>query len=147
MAVLHDPDVLNIPFLSSYRAKAKLTYLSSIVTSRVLLIEEMADLISSATSMKDIGIPKPAKDALRPAIQSMEKVNKKTFPKVVKRVFDRIRRTSWDQRLSKLTVQNKFTDTSMPEKDSGLWRRFCRDFHLVSCPFYLGLPLTLYQLP
>ena len=123
VAVLHHPDVLNIPFLSSYRTKAKLTYLSSVIMSRDPLIEEIADLSTTAISMKHIGIPKDAKDALHLGIESVEEISRKTFPKVVKVIFDKMERSKWDERLSRLTVQNKFIDACVLEKDSGVWRR------------------------
>ena len=87
MAVLHHLDVLNIPFLSSYKTKTKLTYLSSFVMARDSLIEEIADLSTTATSMKDIGIPKAVKDAIDLGIESVEEISRKTFLNVVKKSF------------------------------------------------------------
>ena len=39
-----------------------------------------------------MGIPNAAKDALHMGIESVEEISKKTFPKVIKRVFDKMER-------------------------------------------------------
>ena len=44
-AVIHHPNVIDIPTISEYRTKTKLTFLSSIVTSEDPMITEISDLL------------------------------------------------------------------------------------------------------
>ena len=87
--------------------------------------------------MKDIGIPKAAKDTLRLGIELVEETSKKAFPRVVKGVFDTIDKSRWDECLYKLTIQNKFIDACVLQKDSGAWRRILQGLLFGQLSFLL----------
>ena len=123
VAVLHHPNVLNIPSLASLKIKAKLTYLASVVVSQDPLIEEIADLSSSLSFERNVGIPRSAREILQKGVQSVELIDRKTLPRALKGLFKQLESTRCSNCLSELTVQNKFADVCLLEEDNRVWNR------------------------
>ena len=123
VAVLHHPSVLNIPFLDSYSTAAKLSYLSAVTVSEDPLIKEIASLYSSSAFQKNYKIPSTAVDALSLAKDSVSDINRATFSKATKSIWNKSERHHWDNHLSNLTVQSKFSDACTLELDNKVWSR------------------------
>ena len=123
MAVLHHPAVLNIPFLESYSTAAKLSYLSAVTVSDDPLIEEIASLHSSSAFQKDNSVSPATVNALSLAKNSLADINRITLPKTSKAILTNSETQKWDDHLSKLTVQNKFSDACKLEQDNKVWAR------------------------
>ena len=79
VAVLHHPTILDIPFLSDFNTKAKLSYLSSVCLSPDPLINEISSIALSNSFMEEHGIPLEAKTIHTKAIQSIETITRKTL--------------------------------------------------------------------
>ena len=56
-AVIHHPNVIDIPTISEYRTKAKLTFLSSILTSKDPMITEISELLLDQDFTRSQRIP------------------------------------------------------------------------------------------
>ena len=74
MAVIHHPVVLDIPFLSSFSAKAKISYLPAVTVSKDL-INEIASLSSVSSFIAAAGIPEIAVDALELTTSSVSEIS------------------------------------------------------------------------
>ena len=107
VAVIHHPSILNIPFLSDYSTKAKLSFLSAVTTSKDPLIEiasvALSPSLSAAQCMLEV-----VGDVLSLAIESVEAINKKTLPRAVKAILKDRDVHKWNLRLQELSVQCKF---------------------------------------
>ena len=123
VAVLHHPDVLGIPFLKNYSTKAKLSYLSAVMVSKDPVIEEIAILSSSPAFSRDVNIPVSACNALQLAVGSIKEINRVTLPKSTRAIQVKIEREHWNSHLHKLTVQKKFSDVCVLERDTNVWSR------------------------
>ena len=117
MTVLHHPAVLNIPFLESYSTAAKLPYLSAVTVSDDPLI---ASLHSSSAFQKDNGV---SLATLSLGKNSLSNINRITLPKASKAIWTNSETQKWDDHLSKLTVQNKFSDACKLEQDNKVWAK------------------------
>ena len=122
-AVLHHPNVLNIPSLASLKTKAKLSYLASVVVSQDPLIEEFTGLSSSPFFEKNVSIPRFARGILQKGVQSVEAINRKTLPYAIKGISKELESTRCSNCLSELTVQNKFADICLLEENNHVWNR------------------------
>ena len=60
VAVIHHPAVMDIPFLPSFSAKAKISYLSSITLSKDPLVNEIASLSNAPSFKAAMGVPEDA---------------------------------------------------------------------------------------
>ena len=123
MAVLHHPSVLNIPFLDSFSSAAKLSYLSAVSTSDDPLIKEISSLHSTPMFQKDNKISSATVTALSIAKNSVSDINRSTLPKASRSIWRKSETQKWDDHLSKLTVQNKFSDACKLESDNKVWTR------------------------
>ena len=131
-AVLYHPNVFNIPSLASLKIKAKLTYLAPVVVSQDPLIEEIADLSSSPSFERNVGIPKTAREILQKGVQSVELIDRKTLPHALKGSFKESESTRCSNCLSELTVQIKFADVCLLEEDNRVWSRIFQGLHVPS---------------
>ena len=84
VAVIHHPAVLDIPILSSFSAKVKISYLSAVTTSKDALINEIASLSSAPSFSAAVCIPESAVDALRLAISSVLEISRNTLLQAVR---------------------------------------------------------------
>ena len=66
VAVIHHPSILNIPFLSDYSTKAKLSFLSAVTTSKIEKIALSPSLSAAQGMLEVVG------DVLSLAIESVE---------------------------------------------------------------------------
>ena len=115
-----------IPFLESYSTAAKLSYLPAVTMSDDPLIEEIASLHSSSAFQKDNGVSPATVNALSLAKNSLSDINRITLPnKASKAIWTNFETQKWDDHLSKLTVQNKFSDACKlhVEQDNKVWAR------------------------
>ena len=96
---------LDIPFLSSFSAKAKISYLSAVTVSKDPLINEIASLSSAPSFRAAACIPESAVDALQLAISSVSEISRKTLPRAVRCLFDDMSRNRWDKKFTGLSVQ------------------------------------------
>ena len=123
VAVLHHPSVLDIPFLDDFSTKAKLTFLSAATISRDPLIEEIASIALSDNMQSVLSSSKSARDVLNLAIESVESIDRRTFPRVVKHIMKEKSVEKWKAHLSNLTVQKKFNESCELEEDNRVWNR------------------------
>ena len=89
-------------------------------------------------------------DVLSLAIESVESINKKTLPRAVKAILKDRDVNSWNLRLQELSVQCKFNDICVLEKDNGVWNRIMQglpagqlSFLLCAASDTLHTPLNL----
>ena len=88
------------------------------------LIEEIASLHSSSAFQKDNGVSPATVNALSLAKNSLADINRITLPKTFKAILTNSETQKWDDHLSKLTVQNKFSDACKLEQlDNKVWAR------------------------
>ena len=102
-AVLYHPNVFNLPSLASFKIKAKLTYLASVVVSQDPLIEEIADLSSSPSFERNVGFLRTAREILQKGVQSVELIDRKMLPRALKCLFKESESTRYSNCLSELT--------------------------------------------
>ena len=63
-AVIHHPNVIDIPTISEYRTKTKLTFLSSILTSNDLMITEISELLLDQDLTRSQRVPSEVNQVL-----------------------------------------------------------------------------------
>ena len=105
------------------RSTAKLSYLSAVTVSKDPVIEEIAILSSSPAFSRDVNIPVSACNALQLAVGSIKEINRVTLPKSTRAIQVKIEREHWNSHLHKLTVQKKFSDVCVLERDTNVWSR------------------------
>ena len=79
VAVLHHPAIMDIPFLSDFNTKAKLSYLSSVHLSPDPLIEEISSITLANTFMKEQDISLKTKTIHGKTLESLATINRKTL--------------------------------------------------------------------
>ena len=122
-AALHHPHVIDIPLLSEFRTKAKLTFLASISTSRDPVIMELSTLLLDRDHNRKMGIPDIASELLEKGRSSVSIINQKTLSSQCRKIYRESRVTSCDTKLAQLTVQNKFLSVTQLEAVNHVWRR------------------------
>ena len=123
VAVLHHPTILDIPFLSDFNTKAKLSYLSSVCLSPDHLINEISSITLSNSFMEELGIPLEAKTIHTKAIQSIETITRKTLSRKTKLSHKDQCEKTWSSQLNTLTVQYKYNDVCSLESENWVWGR------------------------
>ena len=76
-------------------------------------------------------------DVLSLAIESVEAINKKTLPRALKAILKDRDVNKWNLRLQELSVQCKFNDACVLEKDNGVWNRIMQGLPAGQLPFQL----------
>ena len=122
VAVLHHPTILDIPFLSDFNTKAKLSYLSSVCLSPDPLINEISSIALSNSFMEEHGIPLEAKTIHTKAIQLIETIRKTLSRKTKLSHKDQCEKT-WSSQLNTLTVLYKYNDVCSLESENRVWGR------------------------
>ena len=70
-----------------------------------------------------MNIPVSACNALQLAVGSIKEINRVTLPKSTRAIQVKIEREHWNSHLHKLTVQKKFSDVCVLERDTNVWSR------------------------
>ena len=135
--MIHHPAVLDIPFLSSFSAKAKISYLSAVTYSKDPLIKEIVSLSSAPSFRAAVGIPESAVDVLQLAISLDSEISRKTLPRAVRCSFDHLSRYRWDEKLTGLSVQCKFMSMCELEGDNRVWHRIMQHLPAGQLSFIL----------
>ena len=120
VAVLHHPVILDIPFLSDYNTKVKLSYLSSVCLSPDPFIEELSSIALSSSFMTENGIPLESKSIHTKAIESLESIN---ISRTTKSIHRDQREEMWSSKLNTLAVQSKYSEACTLEKENSVWSR------------------------
>ena len=112
-AVTHHPNVIDIPAISEYRTKTKLTFLSSILTSEDPMITEISELLLDQGFTISQRIPSKVNQVLALAKNSISTITTKTLSRKCASVHRESRVKHWNDKLSELTVQSR---TRIPEQ-------------------------------
>ncbi len=120
-AILHHPNVIDIPTLSEYRTQAKLTFLSSVCTSNDPVIKEISSLFLDKEFFKDLNIPRESNRLLDLAKSSLSSISSKSLRQSCRKVSRKWREGLWNSKLDNLTVQNKFSDITELESQNWVW--------------------------
>ena len=140
-AIIHHPSLpSSTPTLSNFYMKAKLNYLSAISSSSDKSINELTFLTNDEEFLKRQNIPKKAGE------HNLAKKHRKT----VKAVLSEEERNKWNEKLQKLQVQNKTTETIDLEEENQVWKRIIDglpakqlSFILRACSDTLPTPVNL----
>ena len=124
-AVLYHPDVLDLPFFSHFRLRAKIDYLRATSTSNNPLLKELASCLS--INLPD-SCPPQCLNLLQAARTSISALPPSSNPndrlkQVSKLVARDYQAPHWDNHLDSLTVQSKFKDIIALEPDCKVWNR------------------------
>ena len=122
-AVIHHPNVIDIPTIAEYRTKAKLTFLSSILTSKDPVITEISELLLDQDFTRSQCIPSEVNQVLDLAKNSISTITTKILSHNCTSVHWDSRVKHWNDKLSELTVQCKFTAITELESQNNVWRR------------------------
>ena len=122
-AVIHHPNVIDIPTIAEYRTKAKFTFLSSILTSKDPVITEISELLLDQDFTRSQCIPSEVNQVLDLAKNSISTITTKTLLRKCTSVHRDSRVKHWNDKLSELTVQCKFTAITELESQNNVWRR------------------------
>ena len=122
-AVIHHPNVIDIPTIAEYRTKAKLIFLSSILTSKDPVITEISELLLDQDFTRSQCIPSEVNQVLDLAKNSISTITTKTMSRKCTSVHRDSRVKHWNDKLSELTVQCKFTAITELESQNNVWRR------------------------
>ena len=95
--------------LAEYRTKAKLTFLSSILTSKDPMINEISELLLDQDFTRSQRIPSEVNQVLDLTKNSISTITTKTLSHKCTSVHRDIRIKHWNDKLSELTVQYNFT--------------------------------------
>ena len=123
VAVIHHPDVLGVPFLPQLQTKAKLTFLSSVVSSNDPMIQELTKTILEETTASRLGISSDSLSVLNQARESVESISRKTLSTECRKISDEVDKTHWDNKLASLSVQGKFHQVCQLEAQNQVWNR------------------------
>ena len=122
-AIIHHPNVIDIPSILELRTKAKLVFLSSINTSQDPMITELGSLLADDSFLSSQGVPDASTLLLQKARNSIASIGKRQLSNHVKKVFRQHQLKTWDSKLEQLTVQRKFLDITELEACNGVWNR------------------------
>ena len=103
-AVIHHPNVIDIPAISKYRTKAKLTFLSSILTSEDPMITEISELLLDQGFTRSQCIPSEVNQVLALAKNSISTITTKTLSRKCANVHRESQVKHCNDKLSELTV-------------------------------------------
>ena len=123
VAVIHHPDVLGVPFLPQLQTKAKLTFLSSVVSPNDPMIQELTKTILEETTASRLGISSESLSVLNQARESVESISRKTLSTECRKISDEVDKTHWDNKLASLSVQGKFHQVCQLEAQNQVWNR------------------------
>ena len=121
-AVMHHPNVIGIATIAKYRTKAKLTFLSSILTSKDPMINEISELLLDQDFTRSQRIPSEVNQVLDLAKNSISTITTKTLSHKCSSVHRDGRVKHWNDKRSKLTVQCKFNAITELESRNNVWR-------------------------
>ena len=122
-SALHHPNVIDIPSLSDFRSKAKLTFLASISTSKDPVIEEILSILTDEDYCKNQKIQLSSVDLLLKARSSITTISSKTLNNYLKREFRQQVIEKHDTSLKVLSVPSKILETAELEKSNQVWKR------------------------
>ena len=137
VAIIHQPAVLDIPFLQEFRTKAKLSYLSAVTLSADPLIAEISSLALRDPSEKSQCFSPEARTTFTIVKRSVTSITRKTLPKAVRILHKENVIDHWDSHLQNLSVQDKFLEISQLEKDNRVWNRIQRGLPAGQLSFLL----------
>ena len=102
-AVIHHPNVIDIPAISEYHTIAKLTFLSSILTSEDPMITESSELLLDQGFTRSQRIPSEVNQVLALAKNSISTITTKTLSRKCTSVHWESRVKHGNDKLSELT--------------------------------------------
>ena len=123
IAVIHHPDVLCVPFLPQLQSKAKLTFLSSVMSSDDPMIQEITNAALDEPTAGRMGVMSETLSLFNLARVSIASISRKTLSSECRRVSDDSIKAHWDNRLSTLSVQGKFHQVCHLEAQNKVWNR------------------------
>ena len=123
IAVIHHPDVLGVPFLPQLQSKAKLTFLSSVMSSDDPMIQEITNAALDEPTAGLMGVMSETLSLFNLARVSIASISRKTLSSECRRVSDDSIKAHWDNRLSTLSVQGKFHQVCHLEAQNKVWNR------------------------
>ena len=122
-AIIHHPDVIDIPSISELQTKAKLTFLSAISVSQDPMINELETLLSDDSFLRSQGISNAATLLLQKARISVSSIGKRQMSNQCRKVHRELRVETWNDKLNQLTVQRKFLAITELEAINKVWGR------------------------
>ena len=123
IAVIHHPDVLGVPFLPQLQSKAKLTFLSSVMSSDDPMIQEITNAALDEPTAGRMGVMSETLSLFNLVRVSIASISRKTLSSECRRVSDDSIKAHWDNRLSTLSVQGKFHQVCHLEAQNKVWNR------------------------
>ena len=136
-AILHHPNVIDIPTISEYRTKAKLTFLSSILTSGDPMITEISELLLDQDFTRSQRIPSEFNQVLALAKNSYPQSPPKLCHVNAQMFIEKVVSNTANDKLSELTVQSKFTAIIELESQNNVWKRIQKGMPAVQLSFLL----------
>ena len=119
-AIIFHPSVTKIPTLSSAQIKAKLCLLASLSLSTDPAILEINSIINDQQFLTRNFIPSEAHELFR----SLDPLQpKKVLKNSIRKAIIEKEKQKWNEKLSTLQVQGKFSDIVSLEEDTGIWNR------------------------
>ena len=141
-AILHHPNVIDIPTLSKLRTQAKLTLLSSVSTSNDPVIKEIYSLIIMLDQefSKDLNIIPETNHLL--VLAESSTITSKSLSQSCQKVCRKWRVGLWNNKRDNLTVQNKFTNITELEAQNQVWNWIRDGLPVGQLSFLLQSPTT-----
>ena len=120
-ATLYHPGVLGVPQLTDLKVKAKLSFLVAIDQSTDRLIQDLKPLLSVPNIIQGLHIPPKCNSILNNAKESVA-----TLAGIKKHCKVQVKETAtqhWNNHLSQLQVQRKFSDIVSLGKENKTWKK------------------------